>query len=282
MMLEYFLADVQALTDQEYGLLAKLAVVLLHPGLHSVVFYRVSRWFYLHGMSAVSLVINYLSSALTGAQISHRARIGKGLVVYHPHGIVVGAEAVLGDHCRLVHAVVIGQLHGGGDRPQIGDRLYAATGTKMLGRIRIGNNVRVGPNAVVTGSLPDDVVVAGNPARIVGRRGAAPVRAAEPTPARVPVSRDPVLLERLAGLIRRNLDASCSEVANDTSLLGDGAGLDSLDILRLINEIEEEFGLTIDESALRPEHLRDLSSLAAFVKEQISHEQQPRDLRRAR
>jgi len=278
-MLEYLLSDVQALTGQEYGLLAKLGIVLLHPGLHSVVFYRVSRWFYLHGMSAVSLVVNYLSAALTGAQISHRARIGKGLVVYHPHGIVVGAEAVLGNHCRLVHGVVIGQMHGGGDRPQIGDRLYAATGAKLLGRIRVGSNVRVGPNAVVTKSMPDNVVVAGNPGRIVGRRGHPAAAAGKPAPG----FRDATLLERLAELIKRSVDrASTSEVHAHTPLLGDGVGLDSLDVLRLINEIEEEFGLTIDEEVLKLEHLADVSSLAAFVKEQMRHEQQPRDFRHAR
>jgi serine O-acetyltransferase len=277
-MFEYLLADIQALTAQEYGWAAKLGTVLLHPGLHSVLFYRASRWFYLHRMPAVSLLINYLSSVLTGAQISHRACIGKALVVYHPHGVVVGADAVLGEHCRLVQGVVIGQKHGGGDRPHIGDRLYAAAGAKLLGRIRIGHDVQIGPNAVVTRSLPDNVLVAGNPARIVG-----PAQDAAWAPGPAGASREPALLERLAALITRSVDrASSFEVDAHTPLLGDGVGLDSLEVLRLINEIEEEFGLTIDEGVLKPEHLTDVSSLATFVEEQMSHEHQPRDLRRAR
>jgi serine O-acetyltransferase len=281
-MFEYLLTDIQALTRQECGWVAKLGIVLLHPGLHSVVLYRASRWCYLHRMPAVSLLINYLSSALTGAQISHRARIGKALVVYHPHGVVVGADTVLGSQCCLVHGVVIGQLQGGGDRPQIGERLYAAAGAKLLGRIRIGNNVNVGPNAVVTTSLPDNVVVAGNPARIVGRRGA-PDAAPQARQPRGTLGRETALLERLAALIRRSIDrASSNEVNAHTPLLGDGVGLDSLEVLRLLNEIEEEFGLTIDEGVLKLEHLTDVSSLATFVQEQVSHEQQPRDLRRAR
>jgi serine O-acetyltransferase len=283
-MFEYLLSDIQMLTQQERGWVATLGTVLFHPGLHSVILYRASRWFHLHRMTAVSLLINYLSSALTGAQISHRARIGKALVVYHPHGVVVGADAVLGEHCVLVHGVVIGQLHGGGDRPQIGDRLYAATGAKLLGRIRIGNNVRVGPNAVVTAALPDNVVVAGNPARIVGRRGAPHgAAAAKRAPAHASIARDAELIQRLAALIKRSLDgASASEVDAHTPLLGGGVGLDSLEVLRLINEIEEEFGLTIDEDALKPEHLTDVASLANFIKEQMSHAQRPRALRRAR
>ena len=84
-------------------------------------------------------------------------------------------------------------------------------------------------------------------------------------------------------MVKRCVDrASSSEVHAHAPLLGDGVGLDSLDVLRLINEIEEEFGLTIDEEVLKLEHLADVSSLAAFVKEQMSHEQQPRDFRRAR
>lgn len=283
-MLEYLLTDINALTAQESGWVAKFGIMLLHPGLHSVVLYRASRWFHLHRMTAVSVLINYLSSALTGAQISHRARIGKALVVYHPHGVVVGADAALGDNCVLVHGVVIGQLHGGGDRPQIGDRLYAAAGAKLLGRIQIGSNVNVGPNAVVTSALPDNVVVAGNPARIVGRRGT-PHRAtaAKRAPARASSARETALLERIVALIRRSIDGtSAREVDAHTPLLGGGVGLDSLEILRLINEIEEEFGLTIDEDVLKPEHLTDVSSLANFIKEHMSDEQRPRGLRRAR
>src|SRR5262245_8841574 len=281
-MFEYLLADIQALTAQEYGWAAKFGTVLLHPGLHSVLFYRVSRWFYMHRMPAVSLLINYLSCALTGAQISHRARIGKALVVYHPHGVVVGADAVLGDNCVLVHDVVVGQLHGGGDRPEIGNRLYAASGAKLLGRIRIGHNVKVGANAVVTRSLADNVVVAGNPARIVGRRRRAHGAAGQPSSLRAPACRETALLERLAALVTRSIDrAPATRVDAHTPLLGGGVGLDSLEVLRLINEIEEEFGLTIDEGVLKLEHLTDVSSLAAFVEEQISHEQ-PRDLRHAR
>jgi serine O-acetyltransferase len=283
MSFEHLRADIQALTRRERGWLAKLGTALLHPGLHCVALYRASRWFHLHRMTAVSLLVNYISSALTGAQISHRARIGKALVVYHPHGLVVGADAVLGDHCVLVHGVVIGQLYGDGDRPEIGERLYAAAGAKLLGRIRIGNNVKVGPNAVVTRSLADNVVVAGNPARTVGRRRRPHTAAGEPAHARAAAVRGTALLERLAALVKRSVDrATCGTVDAHTPLLGDGVGLDSLEVLRLINEIEEEFGLTIDEGAFKLEHLTDVSSLAVFVQQQLNHEEPPRDLRRAR
>ena len=281
-MFDYVRADVRALAQQEKGSFAKLAVVLLHPGLHSVLLYRLSRWLFLHRMGALSLLVNYVSSIVTGAQISHRAEIGKGLIVYHPRGIVVGGTAVLGDHCTLVHGNVVGQLYGGGDRPVIGERLYAATGAKLLGRIQIGSNVSVGPNAVVTVSLPDGVTVAGNPARIVRRREAAENSTPAAAAGRLEAG-NAALVARLAALIQRSIDkAAASALDEHTELLGGGIGLDSLEILRLVNEIEDEFGLTVDESALRPEHLRTVASLASFIEEQMSHGQQPRDLRRAR
>jgi serine O-acetyltransferase len=111
-----------------------------------------------------------LNSVLTGAQISCNAVIGKGLTIYHPQGIVVGGTAVIGDYCTLTHGNMIGQLHGGGDRPIIGDHFYAGTGAKILGKIAIGNNVRVGANSVVLQPLGDDVTAFGIPARVVGKR----------------------------------------------------------------------------------------------------------------
>jgi serine O-acetyltransferase len=104
---------------------------------------------------------------LTGAQLSPRAIIGKGLVIYHPHGMVIGANTVIGDFCTLMQTNVIGQHRGGGDRPKIGDHFYAGAGAKILGKITIGNHVRVGANAVVLQSLPDNVTAVGIPAKIV-------------------------------------------------------------------------------------------------------------------
>lgn len=275
-MLDYVRADFQALTRKQPGFLSKLVTVLVHPGFHSVLLYRISRWCYLHRMRAVSILINYVCSMLTGAQISHGAEIGKGLVIYHPHGIVVGRTAVLGECCVLVHGNVIGQRLGGGDRPMIGDRFYAATGAKILGRIHIGNDVRVGANAVVLDSLPDGVTVAGNPARVVRMPEA--VNDAGPLP---PESDAASVLPRVLAAVARSVDTlSAGKIGRDTVLVGQGVGVDSLDVLRIISELEAEFNLTLDESRLGPARLRTVGTLAAMIEELLSHDQ-PRDLRQA-
>jgi serine O-acetyltransferase len=274
-MLDHIHADFQALTRKQTGFLAKLVTVMLHPGFHSVLLYRLSRWCYLHRMRAVSILINYLCSILTGAQISHAAEIGKGLVIYHPHGIVVGRTAVLGEYCVLVHGNVIGQRLGGGDRPLIGDRFYAATGAKILGRIHIGNDVRVGANSVVVDSLPDGVTVAGNPARIVRMS-----EAANDAMVRRPPD-DAAVLRRVMAAVARSVETlPAGTIGRDTVLLGEGVGVDSLEVLRIVSEIEAEFDVTLDESRLEPARMRTVGTLAAMIEELISHDQ-PRDLRHA-
>src|SRR5712692_8316245 len=178
-MFESVHADIRRVTAQESGWGSKLALFFFHPGLQAALFYRLARWLLLHHLGPLAVVTSYVSSVLTGAQISPRAVIGKALRIYHPQGVVIGAGAVVGDHCTLSHGNLIGTFAGDEERPVIGDHFSAATGAKILGKITVGNNVRVSPNSVVITSLPDDVVAIGVPARILlrdqpGADGAAP------------------------------------------------------------------------------------------------------------
>lgn len=169
-MLDAVRTDVHRLTESEHSLANKLGIFFLHIGLHAVLWYRVSHWLAMHHLGPVAAIIAYWAAVLTGAQISPRARIGKGLVIYHPHGVVIGATAVVGDYCTLTQTNVIGQLRGRGDRPTIGDYFYAGAGAKVLGPIRIGNHVKIGANSVVLDSLPDGVTAIGIPAIIVSSK----------------------------------------------------------------------------------------------------------------
>jgi serine O-acetyltransferase len=168
-MLRCVKADIRRLTEQEPSFFLKLAVVLFNLGLHATLLYRLSRWLQLHHLVGLGVVVTYFNSIFTGAQISARATIGKGLVIYHPQGIVIGAS-IIGDQCTLTQGNVIGQLKGRGDRPTIGDHFYAGAGAKILGRIWIGDHVKVGANSVVIHSLPDGVTAIGIPAKIVYQR----------------------------------------------------------------------------------------------------------------
>jgi serine O-acetyltransferase len=265
---EHVQTDIGELTRREPHALAKLGVILLNPGLHAVLLYRAARWLHLHHLSPLALLTCYLSSALTGAQISARASIGPGLVIYHPHGIAIGATAVIGRYCTLTHANLIGQRLGNGDRAVIGDHFSAATGAKVIGRVHIGDRVRVGPNAVVTQSLPDGVTVAGNPAKIIRDVGASDSRSAALS---VVASASDAVVQRVVKAIANGSGVTTlsGALGAETVLLGGGVGLDSIEMLHVISAVEDEFGLTIDEGGIDTRHLRTVGSLAAFIRGQM-------------
>lgn len=109
-----------------------------------------------------------------GFDIYEKTEIGKGLHIAHFGTLVVHADAVLGDNVSLSHGVTIGQTvkNGVARTPVIGNNVYIAPGAKVIGGIKVGNNVAIGANAVVTHDVPDNAVVAGVPARILGYEGA--------------------------------------------------------------------------------------------------------------
>jgi serine O-acetyltransferase len=264
--------DIRELTRRESGVFTKLGLILLSPGLHAVLLYRAARWFHLHHLYPLAVLTSYFSSVLTGAQISARAEVGKGLVIHHPHGTSIGAATVIGEYCTLTHGNVIGQLHGGGDRPVIGNYFVAATGAKILGRIRVGDKVRVGPNAVVTQSLPDRVTVAGSAARIIrDRRSPDSKSAARIAEKGAAPDSHAVVLKRLVEVIANNTEGAKpgDAIGEGTVLIGEGIGLDSIEMLHVIGAIEEEFGLTIDEGDLTISNLQTVGSLAAFIEERL-------------
>ena len=96
------------------------------------------------------------------------------MYIGHFGGIIVSGGAKIGEYCNLSQGVTIGFAGRGEKRgcPTIGDRVYVATGAKVLGAITIGNDVAIGANAVVAKDLPDNAVAVGVPAKIISYDGA--------------------------------------------------------------------------------------------------------------
>jgi len=167
---------------------------LCAPGFHAVVVYRFGHWALgLPALARIPLGVLYqflylLVRICWGIEVPRAAHIGAGLYIGHFGGIAVSRRAVIGRNCALSQQVTIG-ADGYGERfgaPVIGDDVYLAPGARVFGRIRIGNNVKIGPNAVVGEDIADDAVVALDPGyRIVSRRGN---RRAPATPADRPRS----------------------------------------------------------------------------------------------
>ncbi len=97
-----------------------------------------------------------------------RIDIGEGLFLEHPYGSFLNAISI-GKNFTCLHNVTIGKNHDG--IPTIGDNVFCGCGACVLGPIHIGNNVKIGANAVVVNDIPDNCVVVGNPGVIVKRNG---------------------------------------------------------------------------------------------------------------
>lgn len=106
--------------------------------------------------------------------IPYNTSIDTGFYVGHYGGIVVNTNARIGKNCNISHNVTIGQTNRGKYKgsPTIGDNVYIAPGAKIIGGIKIGNNVAIGANSVVTKDIPDNSVVVGIPGKVISDKGA--------------------------------------------------------------------------------------------------------------
>lgn len=103
-----------------------------------------------------------------GIYVNNEAKIGSGLVLSHPHGIFI-TNSIIGKNLTIYQHVTIGRGQKGDfdSVPIIGDNVIIYAGATVIGKIKVGNNVIIGTNSVVNKDIPDNVTVAGNPARII-------------------------------------------------------------------------------------------------------------------
>ncbi len=101
-------------------------------------------------------------------QIPKSVSIGKGFIIRHFGGIVVNSKSVIGDNCTILQGVTIGNTLRGKSKgaPVIGNKVYMGPGAVIVGKITIGDNVLIAPNAYVNFDVPPNSVVVGNPAVI--------------------------------------------------------------------------------------------------------------------
>lgn len=131
---------------------------------------RVLRW----PFSFLYKLLKVLSQIMTGIDLPCEVRIGRRFLIEHFGGIIISGDAVFGDDCVVRNGVTVGLRHRGvRGAPVIGDRVDIGAGAKVLGPIRIGNDVAIGANAVVIQDVPDGCLAVGVPARIISR-GEAP------------------------------------------------------------------------------------------------------------
>ncbi len=148
-----------------------LEIFLCYPGFHAVLFHRLAHKLWKWRVPLLPRVISQVSRFFTGIEIHPGATIGPGFFIDHGMGVVIGETAEVGADVTLYHGVTLGgtSLAKGKRHPTLGDRVVVGAGAKILGAITIGEDSRIGANAVVVKSVPANSVVVGVPGQIVKR-----------------------------------------------------------------------------------------------------------------
>lgn len=118
-----------------------------------------------------SKIIEYIIRVLYASDISYKCTIGSGLVFSHGHDIVIGADVKIGKNCTIFNGVTLGnknlEFSSNGNQPTLGNNVIISTGAKILGPVKIGDNVTIGANSVVLNDIPSNSIAVGIPARII-------------------------------------------------------------------------------------------------------------------
>ncbi|MES9898969.1 MAG: serine O-acetyltransferase [Sedimenticola sp.] len=168
-MLSRLKEDIKSVFDRDPAARNTLDVITTYPGLHALLFHRLSHWLWSIGLCWIARLFSAVSRWLTGIEIHPGAQIGRRLFIDHGMGVVIGETAVIGDDCTLYHGVTLGgtSWQKGKRHPTLASDVVVGAGAKVLGPIDIGKGARIGSNAVVVKSVPPATTVVGVPGRLV-------------------------------------------------------------------------------------------------------------------
>ncbi|MBC5767195.1 serine O-acetyltransferase [Ramlibacter albus] len=163
-------SDIQCILDRDPAARSTWEVLTCYPGLHAIMLHRVSHWCWTHGLKWLGRFVSMFSRWLTGIEIHPGAKVGNGVFFDHAMGVVVGETAEIGDGCTIYQGVTLGgtSLYKGAKRhPTLGKNVVVSAGAKVLGGFTVGDNAKVGSNAVVIKPVPEGATAVGIPARII-------------------------------------------------------------------------------------------------------------------
>ena len=165
----FFWEDAKYIASQDPAATGPLQVFFMYPGYHAVRWHRISHWLHIHKLRTLARGISQFARFLTGVEIHPGAKIGKCLFIDHGMGIVIGETAEIGDYCNIYHGVTLGGTgkDQGKRHPTLGNHVLVGAGAKILGPFTVGDNARIGGNAVVLKEVPPNATVVGVPGVIV-------------------------------------------------------------------------------------------------------------------
>lgn len=148
-----------------------LLEVLTYAGLWAVLYHRSSHWLWTRGFKTSARWLSQWARFVTGVEIHPGATIGRRFFIDHGMGVVIGETAIVGDDVLMYHGVTLGgtSLEKTKRHPTVGNGVLIGMGAKIVGNITVGDNARIGANAVVTRDVPEEATAVGIPARVVKR-----------------------------------------------------------------------------------------------------------------
>jgi serine O-acetyltransferase len=168
-----FRADLVAVYDRDPATSRFIDPLLYFKGFHAIQAHRLAHWLWNKGRKDFAYYIQSRSSAAFQTDINPAAKIGRGIFLDHATGFVVGETAVVEDDVSILHDVTLGGTGKENEdrHPKIRRGVMIGAGAKILGNIEVGHCARIAAGSVVVKPVPNNVTVAGVPAKVVGEAG---------------------------------------------------------------------------------------------------------------
>jgi len=170
-----FRVDIVAVYDRDPATRRFIDPLLYFKGFHAIQTHRLAHWLWGKGRKDLAYYLQSRSSAAFQCDIHPAARVGRGIFLDHATGFVVGETAAIGDDVSILHGVTLGGTGKENEdrHPKIGNGVMLGAGAKVLGNITVGHCARIAAGSVVLKDIPNNVTVAGVPAKVVGTAGCA-------------------------------------------------------------------------------------------------------------
>lgn len=161
--------DIRAIRERDPAARSSAEVFFLYSGLHAVIWHRIAHWLYRHRRYFLARWVSQHAKRTTGVEIHPAAKIGRGLLIDHGTGVVIGETAEIGDNCTIYQGVTLGGTgkDKGKRHPTLGKNVLVGAGAKILGPFTVGDNSKVAAGAVLLEPLEDNSTAVGVPARAV-------------------------------------------------------------------------------------------------------------------
>jgi serine O-acetyltransferase len=173
-MFNHLREDIAVVFERDPAARTHWEVLTTYPGLHALIIHRFSHWLWTCRLRWLARFSSHIARWFTGIEIHPGASIGRRVFIDHGMGVVIGETAVIGDDCTLYHGVTLGgtSWKKGKRHPTLERGVVIGAGAKVLGPITVGENAKIGSNAVVVKDVPAGATAVGIPARILDQEKA--------------------------------------------------------------------------------------------------------------